>query len=163
MPINLGVNGVVFRDTFALEGLDEFPRFEGQLHLDFENTFPADLTSTIDFLRLDGGVHRDTLILPAGSIGQGLVGEGLLSIPVNAEMMLPGGELRVEVTVNSMGAQPFTGHERVRVQGRLDGTSSKSNDDLPMPCVAKGSRGDNVVLRKWRGALGARTGTACGH
>ena len=62
------------------------------------------------------------LILPAGSIGQGLVGEGLLSIPVNAEMMLPGGELRVEVTVNSMGAQPFTGHERVRVQGRLEGT-----------------------------------------
>ena len=122
VPINLGVNGVVFRDTFALEGLDEFPRFEGQLHLDFENTFPADLTSTIDFLRLDGGVHRDTLILPAGSIGQGLVGEGLLSIPVNAEMMLPGGELRVEVTVNSMGAQPFTGHERVRVQGRLEGT-----------------------------------------
>ena len=122
VPINLGVNGVVLRDTFNLEGLDEFPRFEGHLHLDFENTFPADLTTTVDFQLLDGGVHQDTLVLPAGSIGQGLVGKGTMSIPVNADMLLPGGELRVEVTVNSMGPQPFTGTESLRVQGRLEGT-----------------------------------------
>ena len=45
-----------------------------------------------------------------------------MSIPVNADMLLPGGELRVEVTVNSMGPQPFTGTESLRVQGRLEGT-----------------------------------------
>lgn len=122
VPINLGVNGVVLRDTFALEGLDEFPKFEGHLHLDFENTFPAELTSIIDFQLLDGGVHQDTLLLPAGSIGQGVVGEGTLSIPINEDMLLPGGELRVEVMVNSMGPQPFTGTESLRVQGRLEGT-----------------------------------------
>ena len=122
VPINLGVNGVVLRDTFALEGLDDYPKFEGHLQLDFENTFPAELTSTVDFQLLDGGVHQDTLLLPAGSIGQGLVGEGTLSIPVNADMLLPGGKLRVEVTVNSMGPQPFTGTESLRVQGRLEGT-----------------------------------------
>ena len=67
-------------------------------------------------------VFTKTLVLPAGSIGQGLVGEGTMSIPVNADMLLPGGELRVEVTVNSMGPQPFTGTESLRVQGRLEGT-----------------------------------------
>ena len=124
VPINLGVNGVVLRDTFELEGLDEFPQFEGHLHLDFENTFPVELTSSVDFMLNDGGRHQDTLLLPAGSIGQGIVGEGTLSIPIREDILQPGGELVVEVVVNTMGPQPFTGHESVRIQGRLEGTQT---------------------------------------
>ena len=115
---------MVLRDTFELEGLDEFPQFEGHLHLDFENTFPVELTSSVDFMLNDGGRHQDTLLLPAGSIGQGIVGEGTLSIPIREDILQPGGELVVEVVVNTMGPQPFTGHESVRIQGRLEGTQT---------------------------------------
>ena len=122
VPLKLGVNGLVLRDSFALEGLDEVPNFEGFLHLDFSNTFPVDVTGTVAFDRFDGVLYRDTLVLPAGSVPQDLMGEGTLSIPVNAEMLMPGGDVEVELRVNTFGPQPFTGHEFVRLQGRLEGT-----------------------------------------
>ena len=74
------------------------------------------------FDRLDGVLYRDTLVLPAGSAPQDVTGEGTLSIPVNAEMLMPGGDVEVELRVNTFGTQPFTGHEFVRLQGRLEGT-----------------------------------------
>jgi len=122
VPLKLGVNGLVLRDSFDLEGLDEFPAFDGFLHLDFENTFPVEVTGTVDFERLDGVLYQDTLVVPAGSVPLCTVGESTLSIPVNADMLLPGGEVTVELRVNTSGPQPFTGHEGVRVQGRLEGT-----------------------------------------
>ena len=59
--------------------------------MDFSNTFPVEVTGTVAFDRLDGVLYRDTLVLPAGSVPQDLTGEGTLSIPVNAEMLMPGG------------------------------------------------------------------------
>ena len=103
-------------------GLDDVPDFDGFLHLDFSNTFPVEVTGTVAFDRLDGVLYRDTLVLPAGGVPQGLTGEGTLSIPVNAEMLMPGGDVEVELRVNTFGPQPFTGHEFVRLQGRLEGT-----------------------------------------
>lgn len=122
VPLKLGVNGLVLRDSFALEGVDDVPNFDGFLHLDFSNTFPVEVTGTVAFDRLDGVLYRDTLVLPAGSVPQELTGEGTLSIPVNAEMLMPGGDVEVELRVNTFGSQPFTGHEQVRLQGRLEGT-----------------------------------------
>jgi hypothetical protein len=37
-------------------------------------------------------------------------------------MAMPGGTVAVEVLINTYGPQPFSGHESVRVQGRLEGT-----------------------------------------
>ena len=122
VPLKLGVNGLVLRDSFALEGLDEVPNFDGFLHLDFGNTFPVEMMGTVEFDRLDGELYRDTLLLPQGSVLQGLIGEATLSIPVNAEMLMPGGDVTVELKANTFGPQAFTGHEQVRLQGRLEGT-----------------------------------------
>ena len=91
------------------------------LHLDFESSFPVEVTGILDYDRLDGVLYQDTLVLPAGSVLKTL-GEATLSIPLNEEMALPGGQVRMELWVNSYGAQPFTGYESVRVQGRLEGT-----------------------------------------
>ena len=78
--------------------------------LDFSNTFPVEVTGTVAFDRFDGVLYRDTLVLPAGSVPQDLMGEGTLSIPVNAEMLMPGGDVEVELRVNTFGPQPFSGH-----------------------------------------------------
>lgn len=122
VPLKLGINGLVLRDSFELEGLDEFPRFDGFLHLDFESSFPVEVTGVVEFNRLDGVAYIDTLVLPPGSIPGGILGEATLSIPLNEEMALPGGEVKVELSVNTYGAQPFTGYEDIRIQGRLEGT-----------------------------------------
>ncbi len=122
VPLKLGVNGVVLRDSFDLEGLEDFPQFEGHLHLDFESSFPVEVTGTVAFDRLDGVLYQDTLVLPPGSVPNGTLGEATLSIPLNADMALPGGQVEVELRVNTYGAQPFTGHEGIRIQGRLEGT-----------------------------------------
>ena len=122
VPLKLGVDGVVLRDSFALEGLDELPQFEGFLHLDFDNAFPVEVRGIVAFDRLDGVLYQDTLLIPAGSVPQDVVGEATLSIPINEEMLLPGGDVEVELKVNTFGPQPFTGEEFVRLQGRVEGT-----------------------------------------
>ena len=122
VPLKLGLNGIVLRDTFDIDGMDEFPQFNGHLHLDFESTFPVEVKGILDYDRMDGVLYQDTLVVPAGSVSQGMLGEATLSIPLNEEMALPGGQVRMELWVNSYGAQPFTGYESVRVQGRLEGT-----------------------------------------
>ena len=124
VPLNLGADGVILRDSFALEGLDEFPQFEGFFHLDFTNTFPVEVTGTVDFDRLDGVQYRDTLVVPPGTAPEGTPGQATLSVPVNADMLLPGGDVTVELLVNTFGPQPFSGYEGVRVQGRLEGTQT---------------------------------------
>ena len=40
VPLKLGVNGLVLRDSFALEGLDDVPNFDGFLHLGFQQHLP---------------------------------------------------------------------------------------------------------------------------
>ena len=122
VPLNLGADGVILRDSFALEGLDEFPEFDGFFHLDFTNTFPVEVSGTVDFDRLDGVQYLDTLVVPPGAAPDGEPGLATLSIPLNDEMLLPGGDVTVELLVNTMGPQPFSGYEGVRVQGRLEGT-----------------------------------------
>lgn len=122
VPLKLGINGVVLRDEFEVEGLEEFPGFDGHLHLDFESSFPVEVTGTVSYLRNDGVLYQDTLVLPAGSIPLDILGEATLSIPLNAEMALPGGTVEVELGVNTGGAQPLTGYESIHIQGRLEGT-----------------------------------------
>jgi len=122
VPINAGANGLLFRDTFELEGLDEFPAFDGYLHLDVYNTFPVEVEGRLAFDRLDGQTYRDTALVAPGNEFEGLVGESTISIPLNADMAMPGGTVAVEVLINTYGPQPFSGHESVRVQGRLEGT-----------------------------------------
>ena len=138
VPLKLGVNGLVLRDTFDLAGLDEFPAFDGFLHLDFENTFPVEVTGTIDFARLDGALYQDSLVIPAGSVPLGILGESTLSIPVNADMLLPGGEVAVELRVNTTGPQPFTGMkgEGARPIGRNPIDRSRMKKFLQLSLVA---------------------------
>ena len=124
VPLKLGVNGLVLTDTFDLEGLQDFPKFEGFLHLDFSNSFPVEVTGEVTYDRLDGVVYRDTLVLPPGDAWADLDGQATLSLPLNAEMVEPGGTVAVSLSVNTSGPQPFTGFERVRVQGRLEGTQT---------------------------------------
>ena len=81
-----------------------------------------EVTGTVDFDRLDGVQYRDTLVVPPGTAPDGTPGQATLSVPVNADMLLPGGDVTVELLVNTMGPQPFSGYEGVRVQGRLEGT-----------------------------------------
>ena len=122
VPLKLGLEGVILRDTFDIQGLEDFPRFEGHLHLDFESSFPVEVTGMVQFHRNDGVLYSDTVLLPPGSVPLGTLGEGTLSIPLNADMALPGGSLELELLVNTYGPQPFTGYESVHVQGRLEGT-----------------------------------------
>lgn len=124
VPLKLGVNGLVLTDTFDLEGLKDFPKFEGFLHLDFSNSFPVEVTGDLTYDRLDGVVYRDTLVLPPGDAWAAVDGQSTLSLPLNAEMVEPGGTVAVTLSVNTSGPQPFTGLERVRVQGRLEGTQT---------------------------------------
>ena len=81
VPLNLGADGVILRDSFALEELDEFPQFDGFFHLDFTNTFPVEVTGTVDFDRLDGVQTRDTLVVPPGTAPDGTPGQATLSVP----------------------------------------------------------------------------------
>ncbi|MDG1674206.1 MAG: hypothetical protein P8H88_02050, partial [Flavobacteriales bacterium] len=124
VPLKLGVNGLVLEDSFDVEGLDEFPGFEGHLQLDFESSFPVEVTGEVNFNRADGVLYQDTLVLPAGSVPNGTLGEATLSIPINAEMALPGGVVDVALRVNTFGPQSFTGYESIRIQGRLEGTQT---------------------------------------
>lgn len=124
VPLKLGVNGLVLEDSFDVEGLDEFPGFEGHLHLDFESSFPVEVTGEVNFNRNDGVLYQDTLVLPAGSVPNGTLGEATLSIPISAEMALPGGVVDVALRINTFGPQPFTGYESIRIQGRLEGTQT---------------------------------------
>ena len=124
VPLKLGVNGLVLEDSFDVEGLDEFPGFKGHLHLDFESSFPVEVTGEVNFNRADGVLYQDTLVLPAGSVPNGTLGEATLSIPISAEMALPGGVVDVALRVNTFGPQPFTGYESIRIQGRLEGTQT---------------------------------------
>ena len=122
VPIVVGADGLVLRDTFELEGLDEFPEFDGYLHLDFSSTFPVQLTGELAFQRNDGVLYQDTVLIEAGSVPLNVVGQSTVSIPLSEEMFLPGGQVAVAAYVNTFGAQEFTGYEYVRLQGRLEGT-----------------------------------------
>ena len=122
VPIVVGADGLVLRDTFELEGLDEFPEFDGYLHLDFSSTFPVQLTGELAFQRNDGVLYQDTVLIEAGSVPLNVVGQSTVSIPLSEEMLLPGGQVAVAAYVNTFGAQEFTGYEYVRLQGRLEGT-----------------------------------------
>ena len=52
VPLKLGLNGIVLRDTFDIDGMDEFPQFNGHLHLDFESTFPVEVKGILDYDRM---------------------------------------------------------------------------------------------------------------
>jgi hypothetical protein len=73
---------------------------------------------------LNGTVVEDTLLVPAGSVPNGIVGASTLSIPLNEENTTTGGTMFVDFAINTFGAQPFTGLEYVRIQGRLEGTQT---------------------------------------
>ena len=122
VPIVVGADGLMLRDTFELEGLDDFPQFEGYLHLDFSSTFPVQLYGELDFQRNDGVLYQDTVLIEAGSVPLGVVGRTTVSIPLSEEMLLPGGQIALAAYVNTFGPQAFTGYEYVRLQARLEGT-----------------------------------------
>ena len=122
VPLKLGINGLVFEENFELDGVEEFPNFTGHLHLDFESTFPVEVTAQVEFDRNDGVTYLDSLVLPAGNATTSNLGTATLSIPLESTMAMPGGTVAVAVLVNTNGPQPFTGHEGIRIQGRLEGT-----------------------------------------
>ena len=130
VPLKLGINGIMLEDTFQLNALEDYPQFEGFLHLDFTNTFPLEVEGTMEFSRLDGEVILDTLVLPAGSVPLGHDGKGTWSIALNREMVTTGGQIAIALSINTNGPQPFTGYESVRVQARLEGTQRIETGEL---------------------------------
>lgn len=66
-------------------------------------------------------VSVDAEIEP-GSIQLNQPAHGFFEIPVNQDIMEPGGTIHVTLYVNTNGAVEFTGHEDVRVQVRVEGT-----------------------------------------
>ncbi len=122
IPIKAGARGLMFTDTLDVSGLDEFPNFDGFLHLDLSNTFPIEVEGRLRFEMSNGDVWQDTALVAAGSVPLGILGESTVSIPLNEDIALPGGTLVMEVWIDTYGPQPFTGEESLRVQGRLEGT-----------------------------------------
>ena len=102
--------------------LEEWPAFEGFLHLDFTHTFPIEVEAHVGEL-WSGTVIQDTLLVPAGSVPNARWGPDLEHSP-NEENATTGGTMHVDFAINTFGAQPFTGLEYVRIQGRLEGTQT---------------------------------------
>ena len=124
VPVRVGANGLLFSESFDLDVLEEWPAFEGFLHLDFTHTFPIEVEAHVRAELWSGTVIQDTLLVPAGSVPNGTVGASTLSIPLNEENATTGGTMHVDFAINTFGAQPFTGLEYVRIQGRLEGTQT---------------------------------------
>ena len=123
VPVRVGANGLLFSESFDLDVLEEWPAFEGFLHLDFTHTFPIEVEAHVRAELWSGTVIQDVACASrqcAQRHGGGLD----LEHSLNEENATTGGTMHVDFAINTFGAQPFTGLEYVRIQGRLEGTQT---------------------------------------
>jgi len=101
-----------------------FPKFDGRLLIDLTSTFPVEVIADVDYVVDDaiGTVVAVNTLLEAGSSFPEMPARALLIIPLNQAVIEPGGNVYVNLTVRTDGAQTFTGYENIRVQVRIEGT-----------------------------------------
>ncbi|MDG2311547.1 MAG: hypothetical protein P8L64_04065 [Flavobacteriales bacterium] len=123
IPFRMGVDGVVLEEVYTLDPL-EFPKFDGRLLIDLTSTFPVEVIADVDYVVNDaiGTVVAVNTTLEAGSSFPEMPAQALLMIPLNQAIIEPGGNVYVNLTVRTDGAQIFTGYENIRVQVRIEGT-----------------------------------------
>jgi hypothetical protein len=123
IPFRMGLDGVVLVDSFSIDPM-ELPNFDGRLLIDFTSTFPVEVIADVDYKvnDVDSTIVSLNTIIDAGSSYPEMPAHALLIIPINQAIIEPGGEVYVNLTVRTIGAQTFTGYENIRVQIRIEGT-----------------------------------------
>ena len=116
LPLSLGVNGLVIRDTVELAP-QSMPGFEGVARLRLTHDFPVEWSVWARFVEANG---------TAGQVFEEFMPIGTEAVewdfPLSAEQLSKGGRIPVELMMHTDGQTPFTGLESVRVQLALQGT-----------------------------------------
>jgi len=123
IPFRMGLDGVVLEESYAIDPM-EFPNFDGRLLIDLTSTFPVEVIADVNYVvnDIDGTIVSVDTELDAGSSYPEMPAHALLIIPLNQAIIEPGGNVFVNLTVRTDGAQTFTGYENIRVQVRIEGT-----------------------------------------
>jgi len=111
MPLCLGMNGVFFRDTLALEATNGPLVGEGKLNVRALNSFPMNAQITLRFL--DEGEQEISVLLEDGNVSAGiasggayLANESNFSVNITSEVLASlnaASKIILEVTMNTEG------------------------------------------------------------
>jgi hypothetical protein len=123
IPFRMGLDGVVLEEVYTIDPM-EFPNFDGRLLIDLTSTFPVEVIADVNYVvnDIDGTIVSVNTELEAGISYPEMPSHALLIIPLNQAIIEPGGNVYVNLTVRTDGAQIFTGYENIRVQVRIEGT-----------------------------------------
>lgn len=116
LPLSLGVNGLVIRDTVDLQP-QSMPGFEGVARVRLTHDFPVEWSVWARYVEQNG---------QAGPVFEDFMSIGTESVewdfPLNAEQLQRGGRIPLELMLHTDGQTPFTGHESIRLQLTVQGT-----------------------------------------
>jgi hypothetical protein len=119
VPLRIGLEGVVFRDTLEFGGVD-LPDFVGELVVECASTFPVELDLT--GLWLDPSMVEFGGSLPAFDSSSGLpFASGTFRVPISSTALIAPGRIAIEATVATAGRVVLTGTETVRIRVRVEG------------------------------------------
>ena len=120
VPLQVGLEGVTFRDTVSLAALAEGgPAFSGFLEVEFASTFPVALTVAGSWVGEDGVPFAGEV--PAFVPGWGLPYTlGTVRIPVSSALFAAPSALALEAVLATSGRVELTGKEVVRIRVRVE-------------------------------------------
>ncbi len=118
VPLNVALTDLVFRDTLRIVPT-EVPDFDGRLHIEVRNGFPVQM-SLAGAWQPSGSSFAATLEPRAGGAGEAPV--TTISVPISSEELAAGGDIQFEAGLATAGYKNFTGHERIRIRVRIEGT-----------------------------------------
>jgi hypothetical protein len=116
LPLRVALTDLAFRDTIRIVPTD-VPDFTGQIALELRNGFPVQMDITGSW-QPAGTPFAATL--PARSGLDAPVTH--VALPVTSAELAAGGDLVFEARVATSGYTSFTGAERIRIRGRVEGT-----------------------------------------
>ena len=121
-PLNTHIENLRLHQVLEMDPIS-LPDFNGDLVLEVTNGFPVhwglDWIWTFDQPSIEPLLFTGELEAFPGEVDQ--EASSVFRIPISSDMLLSGGQLAVTGSMQTDGAVVFSGHERMRIQVRVEG------------------------------------------